>query len=145
MKLFTIAIILLLTFSISFAQTDWEKYEGNPVLTHGTAGVWDSLYIQHASVVFDGTQYHMYYTGRSAVSGRPSIGHATSDDGITWQKDMAHNPVITCGSTGEWDDEFVGFSSVLYDGSVFHMWYTGGNETASLYRIGYATSPDGVS
>ena len=145
MKHFSIIYILIFTFSISFAQINWKKYEHNPVLTHGTAGAWDSLYIQHSSVVFDGTRYQMYYTGRSVISNQACIGHAMSDDGISWEKDSAHNPVLEPGTAGEWDDEYVGISSASYDGSVFHMWYTGGKETTSLYRIGYATSPDGFT
>jgi len=145
MKYFSIIFVFLIvvSFSISSAQINWEKYEGNPVLTHGGVGSWDSLYIQHSSVVFDGTKYHMYYTGSSAVTIFSSIGHATSDDGILWAKDILNNPVIKEGPTGSWDRELVGISSVLYDNSVFHMWYTGGIETSDLYRIGYATSMDG--
>ena len=143
--LFGLVSLVLTLVSFTSAQINWEKYEGNPVLTHGPAGAWDSLYIEHSSVVFDGTKYHMYYDGTSAVLEQASIGHATSDDGISWEKDLANNPVLVHGPAGDWDDEFVGIASVLFDGSLFHMWFTGGIGSASLYRIGYATSPDGVT
>ena len=61
--LFTFILTLLFlasTFTASFAQINWTKYSGNPVLT-GDIGEWDELYAQHSSVVFDGNEYHMWY------------------------------------------------------------------------------------
>ncbi|MFC2088377.1 hypothetical protein ACFLSX_02160, partial [Calditrichota bacterium] len=143
---FTTFILTLLffvaTFAVSFAQINWTKHP-EPVLTHGSAGAWDSLYIQHSAVVFDGTKYHMYYSAQSAITGHFSIGHATSDEGISWEKDALNNPVLEKGPSGAWDADYVVNASVLYDGSTFHMWYTGARPTNINIRIGYATSPDG--
>ena len=52
------------------------------------------------------------------------------------------NPVLDKGEGGTWDDGFVSCPTVLHDGSEYKMWYCG--HDASNYRIGHATSADGV-
>lgn len=59
-----------------------------------------------------------------------------------WKK-YASNPVLTPGSSGEWDYKGVMPGSVLYLDSAYHLWYWG--ENAKTSAIGYASSPDGVS
>jgi len=53
------------------------------------------------------------------------------------------SPVLLSGSAGEWDDEGVALSSVIYNGNTYKMWYSGWDGTH--FRIGYATSPDGIN
>jgi parallel beta-helix repeat protein len=129
----------------------WTKYVGNPVLNPGSAGEWDDICVDSPDVLYDGTTYGMWYTGRSAGGSR--IGYATSTDGITWTEydDPAttaypyaqSDPVLNPGSAGEWDDVFVENAAVLYDGTTYHMWYTG--HSGASWAIGYATSPDGIT
>ena len=54
-----------------------------------------------------------------------------------WTK-YSGNPVLTPGSSGEWDGEGVALSSVIYDGNAYKMWYSGWD--GLHFRIGYATS-----
>jgi hypothetical protein len=55
----------------------WEKHSNNPVLDVGTIGTWDSDSIHYApTVLFDGTEYQMWYTGSDGSKIR--IGYATS-------------------------------------------------------------------
>ena len=60
---------------------------------------------------------------------------------INWTKH--ENPVLLAGSAGEWDDEGVFVPYVIYDGNTYKMWYSG--RDGSHFRIGYATSPDGIN
>jgi len=53
------------------------------------------------------------------------------------------NPVLEPGNPGAWDDESVEAPSVLYDGSLYHLWYAG-TGSSSDGGIGYAFSSDGV-
>lgn len=115
----------------------WTRYAGNPVLSFGAAGSWDASYIGSPNVVKVGSLYHMWYRG--GLNG--GIGYATSPDGITWTK-YADNPVITAGS-GEWDHTAY-HPRVVYDGSGYHMWYSGCDPAGNLCQVGYATSPDGA-
>ena len=41
----------------------------------------------------------------------------------TWLKNP-NNPVLNTGQSGSWDDSSVELSSVIFDGSIYHMWYT---------------------
>jgi predicted GH43/DUF377 family glycosyl hydrolase len=123
---------------------NWTKYTGNPVLSPGPEGSWDSAWIGKPTVVkVDGT-YRIWYQGRDA-EGRVSIGYAESSDSIVWTK-HASNPVLSPGSTGSWDGQGVNSPTVLYHNGLFHMWYhVWGSEDDDLGRIGYATSADGVN
>lgn len=128
-------------FSIGRATStdgiNWEKDALNPVLIPGTAGSWDGVWVMCPCVLFNGSIYHMWY---AAYGDQVQIGHATSPDGVTWTKDP-DNPVLTRGAYGSWDYPRVDFPSVIYDGTTYHMWYSGG--VYREWRIGYATSPDG--
>lgn len=115
----------------------WTKYSGNPILTPGPSGSWDDVWVDSPNVLFmDGT-FHMWYSGNNGTI--TQSGHATSPDGITWEKDTL-NPVLKVES-GEWDDIMCYQPSVIFDGYTYHMWYSGGG--AFLWRIGYAYSFDG--
>ncbi len=138
--------------SIGYATSpdsiNWHKDENNPVLEVGLSGTWDDYFIATPSVILDDTTYHMWYAGVSDQSiSHINIGYAVSSDGINWQKDE-NNPVLEVGPADSWEETWVYFPYVIYDGLAFHMWYTGteGNSFSGwAERIGYATSPDGIS
>jgi len=69
---------------------------------------------------------------------------ATSFDPSAWRK-LPGNPVLSIGSPGSWDDQFVFAPSVLIDGATYKMWYAGSSATDTTRKIGYATSPDGIT
>jgi len=117
----------------------WTKYAGNPVLI-GKAGNWDYPRVEGPAIYFDGTNYHMWYSGASG-SWLWQIGYATSVDGISWTK-FGNNPVLDKGAPGEWDDQFAAFGTVVVDtvDHLFKMWYGGERENGSV-KIGYATAP----
>lgn len=133
--LFMVQFFLMATV---FYQADWTKYPGNPIVELGPAGSWDSKGVDMGSVLFDGSIYHLWYGGSNGISFR--IGHATSQDGLTWTKDP-QNPVLTIGLIGSWEDTFVYLPNVLFNGTTFHMWYDGCDGTYE--QIGHATSEDG--
>jgi len=131
---------------LATAQTEWVIDPIEPVLEPGGSGDWDSSSFYLGSVVkVDGT-YHMYYVGHGEdVAGwldELNVGHATSTDGVVWEKDPA-NPVLTYGAAGEWDDLSIMHEAVIHDGSGFVMWYEGLSQTSEASSVGYATSPDG--
>ncbi len=120
----------------------WTKYANNPVFDVGAANSWDDIDVFRPSVLFDGTTYHMWYTGDRGGTPR-LIGYATSPDGLTWTR-YANNPVVNAGPVGSWDARGARFAEVISDGGVFKMWYTG-FDAAGKNQIGYATSPDGIA
>ncbi len=122
----------------------WLEDPLNPILIPGLPPSWDELSAFLPRVIKDGNSYTMWYSGDSRPDyGR--IGRATSLDGRAWQKDTL-NPVMNEGGSGAWDQPFVGPDCVLFDGTVYKMWYDGGTLSVpgQPISIGYATSPDGV-
>ena len=137
----SVVFFLILTFNanVGMAQTEWEKYPGNPVLDVGHSGSWDDVDVWQSCALFDGTEYKMWYSGNDGSTWR--IGYATSPDGIVWTK-YPGNPVLDLGPSGTWDDDYVISPTVLFEGTGFKLWYHGYD--GSQRRIGYATSPDGI-
>lgn len=146
--LVTMVILILFLFisATTYTQTNWTRYQADPVLDMGPAGSWDSYSILGCSVVYDGTIYHMWYGGSDGINYR--IGHATSQDGINWIKDTL-NPVLDIGPLGSFDQVNAYVPSVAYipviatNGGTFHMWYDGYD--GLIEQVGYATSPDGTT
>lgn len=60
----------------------------------------------------------------------------------SWFK-VSNAPVVAVGPNNSWDQSRVGSASIIFDGSVFKMWYEG--YSGSTWRIGYATSSNGIS
>jgi predicted GH43/DUF377 family glycosyl hydrolase len=117
----------------------WTKDPANPVLVSLTSAEWDYSRIDYTSVLFDGSIYHMWYSGGSEPF-KWKIGHATSTDGINWTKDP-DNPVLSAGSSGEWDPNSVAVMSVLVSSdNKYKMWYSG-SKTGVTTSVGYAEKP----
>ncbi|UCH90156.1 MAG: hypothetical protein JSV49_05840 [Thermoplasmata archaeon] len=129
-------------FSKSSDGMNWMKLSGNPVLTLGVSNAWDNFSIYAPSVIYNGTGYQMWYGGRNTTNTSYHIGYATSANGLNWTKNIS-NPVLKPGPPGSWDSEHVSHPTVLFNGTSYQMWYTGGNVSGD--RIGYATSPDGFN
>lgn len=123
----------------------WTKDSANPVLNAGPTGSWDDRGVADPAVQRNGATYQMWYWGFDGAVGR--IGYASSPNGIVWTKYQG-NPVIDVEALGSWDSQLWGYTRVLFDSSWsdstrYRMWYTGYDGVLS--RIGYATSPDGIS
>ena len=118
----------------------WTEYPANPVIP---LGAWHSDQISMPSVIWDGSFYHMLYVGQQNSPLNRAIGHATSPDGVSWTKEPSANPILSASSNGNWDDEGVSTPSLLWEDVEFKMWY--GGHDGSTWRVGYATSSDGVS
>jgi len=122
----------------------WMKDTLNPVLEVGSNGEWDDVLIFAPSVVFDGSIYHIWYSGwdGSISPDRMRIGHATKSHlDSAWTKDPG-NPVLDIGISTCWDYDRVDAPDVVFDGTMFHMFYSGG--PVFIWRIGYAWSTDGT-
>ena len=130
---------------------------GEPNLVLGpTTGKWDAKGVETASVVkTPNGRYWMYYSGDLANGSNTwGIGLAQSLDGITWTK-VGTGPVLK--GRGKWEGPFfdgaemvggVCEPSVVYDAGkgIFRMWYAalGIRSEVIAYRLGYATSVDGI-
>lgn len=111
------------------------------VLQSGPPGAWDDDGVVCSAVLVEGGLFKMWYTGRGTTGPVNQIGYATSPDGVAWTKHPA--PVMSVGGVGAWDSARVREATVVHLGATYHMWYAG-TQNHPIYRIGYATSPDGL-
>ena len=143
-RIFLLSLFLLSSIHL-ISQVNWIK-NPEPVMLPGASGEWDHDFIAPGSVIYYDGAYHMWYAGGDFV-GTVRIGHATSPDGIKWTKNP-NNPVMDPGPEGAWDENTLFGCKVLLVDTIFHMWYTGNGGPVlkyENYRIGHATSPDGIT
>lgn len=57
----------------------------------------------------------------------------------------AHNPVLSRGPEGAWDQGTIWIGCALHHEDLFHMFYAGGQTMYDTFSIGYATSEDGIN
>ncbi len=131
------------TNSISGAMSldgdTWYMNVRNPVLHIGYAGDFDDLAIESNEVLYNGSEYMMYYSGHSSSGIR--VGLAVSLDGIRWQKSL-YNPVLDLGPSGSWDSLCSAYPHIVVTDSQYYMFYSGSN--GSEGGVGLATSTDGI-
>ena len=105
-----------------------------PVLTTGELGAWDDSGIDFPAVVPMGSGFLMLYGGLDG-SDTTQIGVATSDDGITWQKDP--EPVLNAASCGKPGAQYAATPRLMATAEGYLLLFDQDRETAM------ATSPDG--
>lgn len=115
----------------------WTRYTSGWMLEPGAMGQWDDCELGPMTVLRAADGYHMWYTGWNDQD-EFAIGYATSPNGLWWTKDTEHNPVLTRGAAGEWDDLLVFEPCIIQVDTVLTMWYSGWN--GSLVATGLATA-----
>jgi len=120
----------------------------NPVLS--PSGDWETD-INLVSIYNEQSIYKTWYNTnkqpwQSGVD-RDRIGYATSSSGLIWIK-QSH--VLKGSDSTSWDSGGADRGlTVLFINGVYHLWYVGTNsdnlEIGSYWRIGYATSTDGIN
>lgn len=116
--------------------------ELQPVFRTGTLGSWNEN-LGPFSVIHTGTEFKLWYTASGSASPNPGVGHATSGDGINWNKANGGNAVFEAGGTSDWDAAGIASLSVILDATTYKMWYVSGSSPQQ--RLGYATSVDGIN
>lgn len=131
------------------APGQWTFLTEGPVLAPGPRGEWDDFIVAFPSVIKEGdrghTRYRLWYRG-CYFRGRDrgcAIGHATSADGIRWQK--TKGPVFEPADPGE--RRRLHGVTVVRSGDRYFMWYSvtpeflGPRKPSTLHL---ATSSDGL-
>ncbi|MBI2029095.1 hypothetical protein HYT02_01630 [Candidatus Gottesmanbacteria bacterium] len=118
-------------YATSENGTDWTNY-ANPVLE--STKPWEGTNLGSGKVIFRDNVYEIYYHAGDP----PSIGYATSGDGIEWNK-TEDNLIITA-EVGKFDSQRVLSPSIVYSDNLLndYLFYTGNNGTD--WSIGLATS-----
>jgi len=144
-----IQFVLLILFTLLFwgcTDKTWVKFSYNPIMPSGPAGTWNN-YKTDPTVLRDGGFLKMWY-GASEDGSETSVAYAESYDGINWGN--APWPALETGPPGSWDEDYAECPTVLIDPDAspekrYKMWYCGMASSEEIYRIGYATSPDGIN
>ncbi len=127
-------------FRLAFADsTDGITWTKRGVVINVLTAPWDFDSVLSASVIKEGTTYHMWFAA-GYWSGGPGgyydeIYYATSSDGIAWS---ISGKVLALGTLGAWDDSMIATPWVVYDGSLYRLYYLGGDGATN--RLGLATS-----
>lgn len=141
-------------------NTTYTRNPAEPILDVGAAESWDAGGVETPAIVDFGGQYHLFWTGYPVeidAEGHSvfdyAIGHATSEDGVTWTRDTG-NPIVTPSGTdadpgNDWYAFIVGEPGpVVFDGKIYLYFTAVGADVelgTSLQVIGVTTSSDGAA
>ena len=121
----------------------FEKYSRAPLLDRSNE---DPFSISYPGVLYDSGKYKMWYGSNLAWGSTQDqmqhvIKYAESDNAIDWKR---KNQVVL---GFQYENEYaLSKPFVLKTNSGFEMWYSfRGNGNIKTYRIGYATSDDGLN
>jgi len=118
----------------------WTKYAGNPIIVPPFAGSWDDFRVTPSCVLVEDGQLVMWYVSDD-TNLTQRIGVAYSEDGIHWTPSPA--PALDVGDNGSWDEGSLSRVSVLQQGTLLRMWYTGLDTRSGFtghWAIGLATA-----
>ena len=112
-------------YATSTDGIEWHRQnDGRPVLGPGQAGKFDDQVVLHPAVVRDDTGLlHIWYNGVGPQKNF-QVGHATSRDGIEWERQNDGDPVLTAGTVGGRREIYVFNVMVLLEQDVYRMWYS---------------------
>ncbi|MFH2019881.1 MAG: DUF2341 domain-containing protein [archaeon] len=132
-------------FRIGYATSSdgksWTKYP-TYVLNKSTGAGFDSDGVMWPSVIKRNGTYMMWYTGYDvSATDDYKIGFAVSRDGINWSREATY--VLNTGAT--WETDSVMYPTVIFENNTYKMWYAGRNVTSLRYKLGYATSTNGIT
>ena len=121
----------------------WTKGQNNPVVANGAAGSYHEIGTYAGSAILDGATYKMWGMGINA-GGFPYFGMWTSADGKTWAETSGKSIFNRSTTLTAFDNVSIATPWVIKDGATYKMWYSGKSQDGR-WRIGYATSTDGVT
>ena len=98
----------------------------------------------HPFVMHNGSGYTMWMTGdhQTNTSLNQGIYTANSRDGLHWT--VRPDPVLAEGPKGSWDQGTIYSPWVVWNGSMYLMYFTGVNATVQSRAIGVAFSKDNI-
>ncbi|CAM9268216.1 unnamed protein product [Chrysoparadoxa australica] len=130
--------------AVSQDGINWARFEGEHAdgscISRGEEGEWDSAAVGWPVVInHQAEEFRMYYHSFDASNSKHTIGFATSQDGVLWEK---QGPVFTGGGEGSWDEMGAVRTDIIKLGENTVMFYEGVSADGT-HAIGMATSADG--
>ncbi len=121
----------------SFDGINWND-DGDvlDVKVGGTLSGWESQDVSSPVVWIESDLWHMLYEGRGNGGGK--IGHATSNDGVNWTRNLS-NPVFGNGTSDTWDDlQVVPDDLIVVNGTYYFIYHGYSNLTKPYWQVGIA-------
>jgi predicted GH43/DUF377 family glycosyl hydrolase len=109
---------------------NWEKHDGNPVLTDDFSDGAPRSVTSRCAVRHDNGIFRMWY---SFAKPHYRICYAESLDGIEWERSPVA-PVLGPSAAPAWDDTMVEYPEVQVVAGTFRMWFCGNG----FGSVGYA-------
>ncbi len=139
----------LIGYAVSGDGIHWTRLvgpgSGGAVLDQAASAAFDDNSVGIAQVIKEGNFLRMWYEAKNYNPGAFSIGHVSSEDGISWIRPSSHAPVFTgADDPATASPDYIWSHSVLKDGASYHMWYSMSIRPGST-RIGYASMTAGTT
>ena len=134
---------------IGYASTtildNWNKYTGNPIVYWNVIDKFN-VGVEHPMVLKNSSNYQMWFNNVLTSPPYFYLYYSTSISETSWDEPQILN-LSSLETT--WDTEGRTAPSVLYDKekNLYRMWFTARGSFAGIssWRIGYATSGDGIN
>lgn len=109
-----------LGYAYSSDGLSWTKYASNPVITTGSSGSWDDLYVSSGPCVRIGGKYYLFYNGHDGSVWQGGIATFENPEG-TYTKSLSNPVLVSDGiNSGTTANLLVGGSTVsVVDATVF--------------------------
>lgn len=134
-----------ITVSWGYIPSGWIDNTTNPILKKQNT-IYDGRGIGYPIVLKDDSVYRMWYLN---IQNQPdsngamsSIGLATSNDGSIWTH-YSKTPVMKPIING-WNSVIMATGPVIKEGDTYKMYYDGYGKNGVVFKIGMATSKDGI-
>lgn len=121
---------------------NWIDFNGNPIL-NPSGTFYETHGVGQPNAILVAGVYKMWYLGDAGGSNK-YVMYAESMNGINWTRPVS-DPVLSPGSPGSWDDLAVHPGAVMYEDSMYYMFYSGWSDPWGSWDIGYAFSSDGIN
>lgn len=103
---------------------------------------WRDTAIWHPNIVKRAGVYYLFFNATGDPGGTECIGYATSEDLATWTVDDTNSPVLSQGTSGQWDDGRVGDPFVYRIGETWYMAFYGNDGTNSQDGLAFTSDDD---
>lgn len=117
----------------------WQK---SNIRTCVVEGIEPSTILSSPTVIKDDQGYKMWFTYSPNWNQPPTVGMATSLDGVKWESSPL-NPVLQANPDAD-DSGAIEDVSVLKVNQTWHMWYASKKKDHWKVEIYHATSTDGI-
>ncbi len=117
-RLFGLYVSIFIMPLILQAQTNWIKYQLNPVMGDD---LFNGVCAVKPFAIEDKGLFRIIYTGWD-MNGKRSINDALSFNGVRWYQ-LIGSPLLTAGGAGSFDEHGLSKACMIKDNDGYKMYY----------------------